>query len=45
VRFGDVPLLVDAEMTAWTPTAAAIKFTIAGRERRVWVWGSAVTER
>ena len=44
VRFGDSPLLVDAEACSWTAYAVAIRFTIAGREFKTWVWGSAVRE-
>lgn len=43
VRYGDVPLLVDAELVAWTPRACAVRWiTKAGVEHRAWVWASAV---
>ncbi|MFE1665278.1 hypothetical protein [Microbacterium sp. P02] len=44
VRFGETPLLVDAEACSWTAHAVAIRFTIAGREFKTWVWSSAVRE-
>ncbi|MCK6065742.1 MULTISPECIES: hypothetical protein [Microbacterium] len=44
VRFGDTPVLVDAEACSWTRHAAAIRFTVAGREYKTWVWASAVRE-
>ncbi|MFG6402677.1 MULTISPECIES: hypothetical protein [unclassified Microbacterium] len=42
VRFGQSPTRVQAEAVAWTPRAVAIRFTVAGRELRAWVWASAV---
>jgi hypothetical protein len=42
VRFGGTPLLVDATVTSWTPTAVAIRLVVAGKEYRAWVWPSAV---
>lgn len=44
VRFGATPLLVDAEACSWTRHAVAIRFSIAGREFKTWVWASAVRE-
>lgn len=42
VRFGAVPLMVDAVACSWTPYAVAIRFEVAGVEYRTWVWASAV---
>lgn len=44
VRFGSTAVTVDAEVCSWTPHAVAIRFTIAGREFKTWVWASAVRE-
>ncbi|WP_244630512.1 hypothetical protein [Microbacterium sp. CFBP 8801] len=44
VRFGGTPLLVDAKVTSWTPTAVAVRFVVAGKVYRAWVWASAVRE-
>ncbi|MDF1477766.1 hypothetical protein PYV02_01560 [Leifsonia sp. H3M29-4] len=44
VRYGSTPFEVDAEMVAWTPRAAAIRWTIGDEQHRAWVWGSAVRE-
>jgi len=44
IRFGGTPLLVDATVTSWTSTAAAVQFVIAEKEYRAWVWASAVRE-
>jgi hypothetical protein len=44
VRFNDVPLLVDAEMVAWTNYAAAIRWKIRDTEYKAWVWGSAIRD-
>lgn len=46
VRYGDVPLLVEAEVVAWTSRAAAVRWrSPAGEVHRAWVWLSAVTDR
>jgi hypothetical protein len=42
VRFGGVPLRVDAEACSWTPRAVAIRFRIDGHEHRCWVWVGAI---
>ncbi len=43
VRYGQVPLLVEAQLVAWTPYAAAIRWSVPdGGEHRAWVWASAV---
>lgn len=44
VRFGDVPVRVDAIASRWTADAVGIVFTVDGREHRCWVWSSAVEE-
>lgn len=46
VRYGTVPVEVDAEAVAWTSRAAAVRWKV-GPERvdRAWVWASAVTPR
>lgn len=43
VRYAGVPVLVDAELCAWTPRAAAIRWRVDDdRVDRAWVWASAV---
>jgi len=43
VRYGGQPILVDAEVCAWTPRAAAIRWRVSDeRVDRAWVWASAV---
>lgn len=44
VRFGSVPVRVDAEACMWTVTAVAIRFRADGREHKCWVWRGAVEE-
>lgn len=44
MRFGETAVTVDAEVCSWTPHAVAIRFTIAGREFKTWVWSCAVRE-
>lgn len=44
VRFGTTPVQVDAEACMWTSRAVALRFRVAGREYRCWVWASAVAE-
>lgn len=44
VRFGDTGVMVDAEACMWTEHAVAIRFNVAGREYRCWVWRGAVRE-
>lgn len=45
VRYGEVPLLVDAEAVAWTDHAVAIRWMGPDGEQRAWVWTSAVRAR
>jgi hypothetical protein len=43
VRYGEVPLMVEAVAVAWTEYAVAIKWPApGGGEHRAWVWASAV---
>ena len=42
VRFGAVPVRVDAEACMWTETAVAIRFRANNREHKCWVWRGAV---
>lgn len=42
VRFYDTPLLVSAWACRWTSKAIGIRFEIAGREFKTWVWANAV---
>ncbi len=42
VRFGVVPIRVDAEACMWTATAVAIRFRANEREHKCWVWRGAV---
>ncbi len=43
VRYGDVPLRVEAEAWRWTERVVAIVWTVpGGKEHRAWVWASAV---
>lgn len=44
VRFGDTPIIVDAEACRWTTKAVGIRFLVDGAEHRCWVWLGAVTE-
>jgi hypothetical protein len=44
VRFGDVPLQVEAVAARWTADAVGIEFTIADTAHRCWVWSGAVEE-
>jgi hypothetical protein len=47
VRYGGVPVEVDALAVAWTARAVAVTWRIPDEEEphRAWVWASAVTER
>ncbi|WP_262406254.1 hypothetical protein [Protaetiibacter sp. SSC-01] len=45
VRYGGVPLRVDAELVAWTRAAAAIRWRLGDIQHRAWVWGPAVEDR
>lgn len=42
VRFGNVPVRVDAVAARWTPDAVGIVFQVGEREHRCWVWSGAV---
>lgn len=44
VRFGAVPIQVDALAARWTPDAVGIVFRVGEREHRCWVWNGAVDE-
>ncbi len=44
VRFGTVPVQVDAVAARWTPDAVGIMFRIDDVEHRCWVWSGAVEE-
>lgn len=44
VRFGDVPVRVDALAARWTPEAIGIVFHVGETEHRCWVWIGAVDE-
>jgi hypothetical protein len=44
VRFGNVPVQVDAVAARWTPSAVGIMFTIGDQTHRCWVWVGAVDE-
>lgn len=44
VRFGAVPVRVDAVAARWTPDAVGIVFNIGAHEHRCWVWNGAVEE-
>lgn len=42
VRFGVVPVIVEAEACRWTADAVGIRFEISGKRYKTWVWASAV---
>ena len=42
VRFGEAPVLLDAEACVWTSHAVGIRFTVGGTQHKTWVWASAV---
>lgn len=44
VRFGDNAFQVAAEACMWTTKAVAVRFKVAEREYRCWVWQGAVEE-
>lgn len=44
VRYGGIPMRVDAEATAWTSRAVAIVWRTPEGLHRAWVWRSAVGE-
>jgi hypothetical protein len=45
VRYGNIPIQVDAVVTAWTTRAVAIKWESPDGEHKAWVWSNAVVER
>ena len=45
VRYGVVPVKVDAAAVAWTSKAVALVWDAPGGQHRAWVWASAVVER
>jgi len=45
VRYGAIPLMVEAEAVAWTEYAVAIRWRSPEGEHRAWVWVSAVRSR
>jgi hypothetical protein len=45
VRYGKVPVEVDAEAVAWTPRAIAIRWKVGDVVHKAWVWESAVRAR
>lgn len=44
VRFGTVPVRVEAVAARWTPDAVGIVFKVGDVEHRCWVWSGAVDE-
>jgi hypothetical protein len=44
VRFGDAAFKVKVEACMWTPKAVAVRFNVADREYRCWVWQGAVED-
>lgn len=44
VRFGETPVLVDAEACRWTSRAVGLRFHVRGREHRCWVWMGAIVD-
>lgn len=44
VRFGAVPVRVDAVAARWTPDAIGIVFHVEETEYRCWVWAGAADE-
>jgi hypothetical protein len=45
VRYGGVPIWIDAIIVAWTDYAVAIKWKTPDGEHHAWVWASAVRGR
>ena len=45
VRYGEVPLRVEAEAVRWTDRVVAIVWKVPGGEHKAWVWASAVERR
>lgn len=44
VRFGTIPVRVEAVAARWTPDAIGIVFQVGETEHRCWVWSGAVDE-
>lgn len=44
VRFGNVPVQVEAVAARWSPDAVGIVFHVREGEHRCWVWGGAAEE-
>ena len=44
VRFGAVPVRVDALAARWTPDAVGIVFRVGEQEHRCWVWAGAAED-
>jgi len=44
VRYGNIPIEVDAVVTAWTTRAVAIKWEPPDGAHKAWVWSNAVVE-
>lgn len=42
VRYGEVPLLVDAVAVQWTDRVVAVRWETPHGEHKAWVWSSAV---
>jgi len=43
VRYGTVPVIVDAEAVAWTAFAVAVRWPAPdGQTHKAWVWAAAV---
>jgi hypothetical protein len=46
VRYGTIPLHIEAELVGWTSRACAVRWTTqTGIIHRAWVWASAVEKR
>ena len=46
VRYGTVPIRVEAELCAWTLNAGACRWLVPGKGvEKAWLWGSAITDR
>lgn len=44
VRFGGIPVRVDAEACRWTSKAVGVRFRVGEREHRCWVWMGALDD-
>lgn len=46
VRYGSIPIRVEAELCAWTDAHAAVRWVVPGTGlHRAWVWGNAIQIR